>query len=73
MLNKDITDNTIAVNISKVLPDDDIGKREIHVACAKIPIVFIINDDEHRIIQIVQDAIGNMALKRKSDMIKLCK
>ncbi len=59
MLNKDITDNTIVVNISKILPDDDIGKREIHVACAKIPIVFIIDDNEHRIIQIVQDAIGN--------------
>ena len=53
----DITDNTIAVSISKVLPADDIGNKETHVACAKIPIVFIINNDDYRIRQVVQNAI----------------
>jgi len=57
MVNTDITDNTIAVNISKVLPADDIGNKETHVACAKIPIVFIIDNDTYRIRQVVQDAI----------------
>lgn len=57
MVNTDITDNTIAVNISKVLPNDDIGNKETHVACAKIPFVFIMDNDEHRIIQVIQDAI----------------
>ncbi len=57
MVNTDITDNTIAVNISKVLPDDDIGNKEIHVACAKIPFVFIMDNDEYRIKQVIQDAI----------------
>ena len=57
--NADITDNTIAVNISRVLPDDDIGKREIHVACTKIPIAFIIDSDTYKIRHVIQDAIGN--------------
>ena len=56
-IDTDITDNTIAVNISKVLPDDDIGNREAHIACAKIPIVFIIHSDTYKIRQSVQDAI----------------
>ena len=57
IVNTNITDNTIAVNISKVLPADDIGNKETHVACAKIPIVFIIDNDDYRIRQVVQDAI----------------
>lgn len=57
-VNTDITDNTIMVNISKVLPDDDIGNRETHIACAKIPIAFIIHSDTYKIRQVVQDAIN---------------
>lgn len=56
-VNTDITDNTIAVNISKILPDDDIGNRETHIACAKIPIVCIMDNDTYKIRQVVQDAI----------------
>lgn len=56
-VNTDITDNTIAVNISKVLPADDIGNKETHIACTKIPIAFIIDNDEYKIRQVVQDAI----------------
>lgn len=58
VVNADITDNTIAVNMSKVLPDDDIGKREIHVACTKIPIEFIIDNDYYKIRHVIQDAIN---------------
>ena len=56
-IDTDITDNTIAVSISKVLPDDDIGNKETHVACAKIPIVFIMYNNEYKIRQVIQDAI----------------
>ena len=56
-IDTDITDNTISVSISKVLPADDIGNKETHVACAKIPIVFIMNNDDYRIRQVIQDAI----------------
>ena len=56
-VNTDITDSTIAVNISKVLPADDIGDKEVHIACTKIPIAFIIDIDTYKIRKIVQDAI----------------
>lgn len=55
VVNTDITDNTVAVNISKIR-DADI-KKEVHVACAKIPIEAMIDNDTDRIKQVVQNAI----------------
>ncbi len=56
-VNADMSDNTITVDISKVLSDDDIGNKETHVACARIPIVFIMYNNEYKIRQVIQDAI----------------
>ena len=57
-VNIDIANNAVAVSISKALFDDDIGKREIHIACTEIPFEIIEDDDNYRIIrQIIQDAI----------------